>query len=202
MRKVLYIVHGAHTLSSRRRWLQRIIFLTYKYLFNFQPHYPERHAWAPALAGSGVEVVDFTWSGKIVPYDIPQAVRQLTPLLQAHTGREVYFLTESIGTEIALRSIGQCPGVTIRQLIALCPVSRPRTMHAFPAVYLRSADDLFARFAHVVLWPLQCLHSTKGRVRYYNLSLRHDQFKPSQRVTIDGTTQTLLDFVKCCISNN
>lgn len=146
-----------------------------------------------------MEVIDFTWSGKIVPYDIPQAVRQLTPLLQAHVGREVYFLTESIGTEIALRSIEQCPGVTIQQLIALCPVNRPRTLRAFSAVYLRSADDLFARFAHVVLWPLDCWRTTDVRVRYCDLNLRHDQFKPSQHVTIDGTTQTLLDFVQSCI---
>lgn len=180
MLPAVIIIHGARALSSHRPWLQRIIFGLYRHVFNFQPQYSTHSAWAEPLQAAGYRVVEMQWSGRVLPWDIPAAARQLAELLQQQPGPTV-LLTESIGTEIALRALEATPKTYAQIIVALCPVHRQRQRLSAPLVSFVSSVDTFAQVANRLLWPWTSRGSRQCGTQI-TLPLRHDQFVPEQPV--------------------
>lgn len=200
MQKILFIIPGAAPLSSSWHPLQQAILFSYKYFFSFHPQYTTKNGWAKSFVGTSFEIFPLQWSRKVWSHDLKKTVDALTKNLQKHTEREIYFLAESIGTEIALRAIEQLPDLSYKILVALCPVSRPRKFLNIQAFFLRSQQDRFARVANTLFWPQSLWKKNDGRLKIIHLPLRHDQFEPEQEIKKEGKIQSLATFVKTLYS--
>lgn len=84
MKDTLIIINGAAALSSKNKFIQKIISVIYKYLFNFIPPYTTKDPCVDAFAISKYEIIELKWSGKIIPYDIPKASKKLIDTLKSN----------------------------------------------------------------------------------------------------------------------
>lgn len=194
MENRLILVHGATALSSRNKYIQKLISFIYKYLFNFIPKYNTKGLWLKKFVKSGYNIVELKWSGKIIPYDVPKASRELLHIIDSNSTQNYSFLTESIGTEIVLSAIEASNTKNIKQIISICPVSRPRDIEGFSMISLKSKNDVFAKFSNKLLWPLHFLKSTTGNVENIVLkNIRHDQFAPDFKINKNQTLYELIE---------
>ncbi len=194
MKNKLIIIHGANALSSKNQSLQKLISIIYKYFFNFIPEYNTKNPWIDVFPKLKYEIIELKWSGKIIPYDVSKTSKKLSELLDSNPDKNYIFLTESIGTEIALSAIEKSKAKNIKKIISICPISKPRNIKDFSIVSLKSKNDIFARFSNKVLWPLHFFRSTKGNIEEISLeNIRHDQFVPNHKIK---KNQTLLELVE------
>ncbi|MEA3329441.1 MAG: hypothetical protein U9Q06_01735 [Nanoarchaeota archaeon] len=194
MKSKLIIIPGAKALSSKNKYIQRTISFVYKYFFNFIPKYNIRNPWIDVFPKSKYEVIELKWSGKIIPYDVLKTSRKLQELLDSNLNTKYIFLTESIGTEIALLAIEKSKAKNVKKIIAICPVNKPRNIKDFSIISLKSKNDIFARFSKKLLWPLHFFKFTNGNVEELSLkNIRHDQFVPNHKIE---KNQTLLELVE------
>jgi len=194
MKDKLIIIHGANALSSKNKFLQKLISIIYKYIFNFIPEYNIKNPWIDVFYKSRYKIIELKWSGKIIPYDVSKTAKKLREILDLNPDDNYYFLTESIGTEIALSAIEKSNVKNIKNIIAICPVNKPRNIKDFSIISLKSKSDIFARFSNKVLWPLNFFNSMNGNIEEICLeNIRHDQFVPNHKIE---KNQTLLQLVE------
>ncbi len=194
MKNKLIIIHGANALSSKNEYIQRLISIIYKYIFNFIPEYNPKNPWINVFPKSKYEIIELKWSGKIIPYDVSKTSKKLIKILNSNPSRNYIFFTESIGTEIALSAIEKSDAKNIKGIISICPVNKPRNIKTFSLISLKSKNDIFARFSNRVIWPLHFFNSMNGHIEEICLeNVRHDQFVPNHKIE---KNQTLLQLVE------
>ena len=176
--KKLIIIHGADTLSSDNKYIQKVISFIYRKFFNFIPENGENFPWVKTN-WEEFDVKSISWSGRIIPYDVKKAAEEVKNILNKNVNDEYYFLTKSMGTEIALLAIENSEIKNIKGMVSFSPVNKPRKINNFPVIFIKSNEDIFSIFAHKILWPLYSFLETEGRIENIILkNVRHDQFVP------------------------
>jgi hypothetical protein len=194
MKNKLIIIHGANVLSSKNKDIQKIILFIYRYIFNFIPEYDSKSSWINVFPKSKYEIIELKWSGKIIPYDVFKTSNKLSELLKSNSNENYFFLTESIGTEIALSAIEKSHAKNIKRIISICPVNKPRDIRNFSIISIKSKNDLFAKFSNKFLWPFQLFKTMTGNVEnIYLENMRHDQFIPIHKINKNQTLFELID---------
>ena len=194
MKDKLIIIHGANALSSNNKHLQKLISFMYKYICNFIPEYNLKNPWVNVFSKSKYDIIELKWSGRIIPYDVSKTSKKLSELINLNPNENYFFLTESIGAEIAFSAIEKSNAKNIKKVISICPVNKPRNIKHFSAILLKSNSDIFAKFSNKVLWPLHFFKSMTGNIKDICLErIRHDQFVPSYKI---NKNQTLLELIE------
>ena len=197
MKDLLIIVHGASALKYENKLLQSSVSFIYKYIFNYTPRYSTRNLWLESFSKSDFDVLNLDWSGKVVPYDVPKASKSVRKIIEQNKNRDIYFLTESIGTEIVLRALDKLDSesLSIKKVVSICPVNRPREIRKFKMISLNSESDIFARFSKIVLWPFHFFKNMRGNVEVITFDgIRHDQFTPDFFVGVESLN--MYDIIK------
>lgn len=194
MKDKLVIIRGANALSSKNQHLHKVISLIYEHFFNYIPAYNPKDPWADAFSESKYEIIELRWSGKILPYEVSKASKNLLLFLNLNSDESYFFLTESIGTEIALSAIESSEARNIKKVISICPVNKPRNIKGFSFISLDSKSDTFAKFSNKLLWPFHAFKSMTGNIENLDLgNIRHDQFVPNYKI---NKKQTLLELIE------
>lgn len=202
MKTKLIIIPGAKALRSEIKIIQKSILFIYRHFFNFMPKYEvKEQLWKEQFQkNDNLEPIWLNWSGKIIPYGIIEAAKQVVKILNNNSDYNFIFFTDSIGTEIALSAIERCNTQNVKGLVAICPVNKPRKINNFPAIFLNSKSDIFAKFSNKILWPLKIFNSTKGNIKILNFdNIRHDQFLPNFKI---NKNQTLFELIEDKINLN
>jgi hypothetical protein len=194
MKNKLIIIHGAKPLSSNNKYIQKLISFIYKFFFNYIPKINIENPWTCAFPKSKFDIIELKWSGRIIPYDMPKTSKKLTKILNSHPLDNYFFLTESIGTQIALLGIEKSKAKNIKKIISICPVNKPKEIKDFSMIFIKSKSDTFARFSNKFLWPFSFFKTMRGNFEEIIIQdIRHDQFVPNYQI---GKKQTLLEFVE------
>lgn len=196
MKTKLIIILGANSLHSDNKYIQKIIATIYKNIFNFVPikNYNLHNPWLTKFNKNKFEIIDVKWSGKPFPNQIRKTRKKVQEILENNINSNIIFLTESIGTEIAISAIEKSQNKNVKKIIAICPVNKPRKIQNYSIISIKSNHDTFAKFSNKILWPFQILRNMSGNIETIILkNIRHDQFIPEQKI---NNNKTLLNLIK------
>ncbi len=178
-RKKIIIIHWARPLYSKNKYLQKIITIIYKYVFNFSPQYYRKNQRKKTFPENQYEIIEILRSGKVNSCDLKKASKILQEILKKDIHHKYTILTESLWAEIAFLGIEKTKNLNIKNIFCLCPVNKPRSINDIRIFMLKWNKDIFEKIANKILRPLHIFKEMQWNIKEIIIeNAKHEDFLP------------------------